>query len=404
MASTQLANSIRVSMRFGLTFFAFVTVISNEFIQLSPVLRELMETPTVYYNQHYNNPTSAKCAINLYGLPRSFRRLVLPSFVEHVVKPNLKYNCDYFVHYHAVTKEAPGRSGYGGTIDPNQIFDLEAAVREVVALARSNSTHPEAIRMPIVAFASSTEEEFQTLYRNYTDVIETEKVANGALLYLPSRASSYTKETVVNIFKMWHSQQAVWNLMEEHSRNYEQVGMFRADVFYVTDIDIFSNGRQNNQIHDVQEPNNGRNAQQNRSAVAVVPSFAKGPVNDRFICGPYAAVKIWAAGRFQRMDHHLHVTIPRKAPGFALHSERYLSLTIFPAIETETGTPIIEDRTICFLRARVDGTIWVNDCGGKAERWKREIERILQRDCSEVHRLEATEKATVKANVKIISC
>jgi len=81
-------------------------------------------------------------------------------------------------------------------------------------------------------------------------------------------------------------------------------------------------------------------------------------------------------------------------------------LTVFPAIREEAGTAIVEDDRICFLRARVDGTIWVNDCGsdGKPARWKLEAERILQRSCSPIHNLVRTEDAKVRAGVKIIKC
>lgn len=422
MEGINLAASFRLRTRLGLTLLAFATIISSKFYQMSSILRDLMPVHegdvlsaileatagASKQLQAYDTLSSSKCAINLYGLPRSFKRLVLPSFVEHVVKPNLKHNCDYFVHYHALTHEAGGRSGYGGSIVPTEILALEDALRKVVEASRVNSTSPQSIRMPIVAFSSDTEEEFQARYRNFTDVIETAKAANGDLLYLPTKTRSYTKDTIVNIFKMWHSQQAVWNLMEEHNRQYEQVGMFRSDVFYVTDIDIYSTGEKEDdqQQKDGREGPVGQDAPHNRSSVAIVPAFAKGPVNDRFISGPYEAVKIWAAERFQRLEHHVHVTIPRKARGFALHSERFLSLTIFPAIRSEAGIPVVEDRRLCFLRARVDGTIWVNDCGdrGKPSRWKLEAERILQRECSRIHPLVASENATVKGGVKIIEC
>ena len=46
---------------------------------------------------------------------------------------------------------------------------------------------------------------------------------------------------------------------------YERVGMFRIDVSYVTPIDIFKAGNE----HDTE------------NRVAVIPAFAKFPVNDR---------------------------------------------------------------------------------------------------------------------------
>jgi hypothetical protein len=58
-----------------------------------------------------NTPPEERCAINLFGLPRSFQSLVLPSFIENVIWPNAAHNCDYFVHYFNLTQEAAGRSG-----------------------------------------------------------------------------------------------------------------------------------------------------------------------------------------------------------------------------------------------------------------------------------------------------
>jgi hypothetical protein len=60
--------------------------------------------------------------------------------------------------------------------------------------------------------------------------------------------------------------------------------------------------------------------------------------------------------------------------GFGLHSERFLKYTIFPAMRHALAaehTPelgkdvIVEHPTMCFLRARADETVWVDDCLGK---------------------------------------
>ena len=44
-----------------------------------------------------------RCAICLFGLPRAFESLVLPSLVKNVVRPNARHGCDYFVHYYNIT-------------------------------------------------------------------------------------------------------------------------------------------------------------------------------------------------------------------------------------------------------------------------------------------------------------
>jgi hypothetical protein len=89
-----------------------------------------------------------RCAINLFGLPRAFRSLTLPSLIKNVIELNA--DCDYFVHYYHVTNEAPGRLGQGGTIDPYEILLLKNAVLQA-AVARNKS------RAPIVDFTSDTD-------------------------------------------------------------------------------------------------------------------------------------------------------------------------------------------------------------------------------------------------------
>jgi len=62
------------------------------------------------------------CAINLYGLPRSFKSLVLPSLVQNVLIPNAAYHCDYYIHYHYLEQDNAVRDGRGGRINPNEIL------------------------------------------------------------------------------------------------------------------------------------------------------------------------------------------------------------------------------------------------------------------------------------------
>ena len=64
----------------------------------------------------------------MYGLPRAFQSLVLPSLIRNVIEINSVYQCDYFVHFFDVTSEKESRSEEGGTIDPYEIYLLESAV------------------------------------------------------------------------------------------------------------------------------------------------------------------------------------------------------------------------------------------------------------------------------------
>ena len=46
-----------------------------------------------------------QCAICFFGLPRSYKEMVLPNIVKNVLEPNHKYNCDVFVHFDARWKD-----------------------------------------------------------------------------------------------------------------------------------------------------------------------------------------------------------------------------------------------------------------------------------------------------------
>jgi hypothetical protein len=176
---------------------------------------------------------------------------------------------------------------------------------------------------------------------------------------------------------MWHSQTAVWNLMEEEQQDkayYSRVAMLRSDVVYVTPIDIYKTSNSDNQTTSSMATMDFENR------VAVVPAFAKWPVNDRMIYGPYEAVKIWASERFERLDRHVRRIIPRRAPGYGIHSERFVSFSLFSAIQ-KAGFAIQEDENICFLRARADESIWINDCGKSDADNQVAVERIIARLC-----------------------
>jgi hypothetical protein len=195
---------------------------------------------------------------------------------------------------------------------------------------------------------------------------------------------------------MWHSIQSAWLLMERHAIEnnvqYSRVAMLRSDVMYVTPIDIYrldKNGHNN----DTDTAAGALFDRENR--FAVVPSFAKFPVNDRMIYGPHAAVKIWAAERFARLETHVQ-SILKDDPGYGMHSERFLNHTIFPAIR-EAGIEIHDHPHMCFFRVRTDESVWVSDCDprakikaeriariGRIKKKKKVVERLIGRQCGNI--------------------
>jgi hypothetical protein len=307
------------------------------------------------------------CAINLWGLPRAFKSIVLPSLVENVIIPNAEYECDYFVHYYEVTTEAAGRSGGGGTINPEEVKLLR---EKVLKVAKDRNK-----RIPHVGFVSDKEETFWARYGELIERIRNEKDDQNRYLYFPWKALTYRHPlTTDNIIKMWHTIQSSWNLMHQYAKQngieYSRVAMLRSDVLYATKIDIY----------EIQP-----NVKDEKNRVAVIPGFGRHPVSDRLIYGPARAVEVWATHRFQLLDSHVK-WILQHDPGWGMHSERFVNYTLFPAIR-QRGVEIVEHDTICFFRARPDETVWWADCQGKpsimANRSEKRklVERILGRSC-----------------------
>lgn len=299
--------------------------------------------------QMTTEPTTKDCAICFFGLPRAFESLVLPSLIRNVIPLN---DCDYYVHYYHQTSESAGRSGAGGTIDPNAIRLLEGAVKKV---------HPDSR----VIFSFDTEEEFWKIHGDLVERTRTAKDANGQYLYFPWKARTYRHPvTTDNILKMWHSVQRAFLLIK---RPYKIAAMLRSDVVYVTPIDVHDNGG----ITD---------------KTVTVPGFGLYPVSDRIAYGDFDGVREWATARFSHLESHVE-SILQNDPGWGMHSERFMNYTIWPLIQNHAQ--IRQDESVCFLRARADETVWVSDCTvAPGINMKQVVEMTLGRLChGDVQRL-----------------
>lgn len=342
------------------------------------------------------------CAILLFGLPRAFRDFVLPSLEKNVILPNAKYGCDYFVHYYQQDSEASGRSGRGGAIRSEDIFLLEVSVRKIhEANTNNNNTTANGIATPNVAFVSDTNETFWNKREAVIQHYRTAKNPDGNYAFFPYGEPTYEYPgTLDNIVKQWHSVNAVWDAMEEassrngssssssnnnHNNNdnnnnkhhqYRRVAMMRNDVIYLTPIDIYGVP-----TADASETKAAKQQPQPRddystNIASVIPNFAKYPVNDRLIYGPYSAVSLWASHRFSKIEEYAKG--PLATPGMVMHSETFLNASILQAIKDtaidinasknnnnanrKTNLEVLEDKWICFLRVRADGAIWIEDC------------------------------------------
>jgi len=154
-------------------------------------------------HEHEHDHPIGNCAINLFGLPRSFGHHVLPSLVTNVLKPNRRYRCDWFVHFFNVTIEETdteitaaeakakasallSRGGNkGGTVAPQDVYLLRDAVRkeyegesegEIDENGRSTSTSSWSSSSlfggpPTVHFVADTDRDFAAQRREWIDEI-----------------------------------------------------------------------------------------------------------------------------------------------------------------------------------------------------------------------------------------
>lgn len=345
-------------------------------------LRNKYEGP----KQKQHRSVIGPCAINLFGLPRKFKDIVLPGMIENVIRPNAKYHCDYFVHYYEKTNEIYDRGadvGRAGVLDTEEIKLLEEKVMEeyqfTIHLYKTSN-----VVAPIVKFVKETEDEFLSKYTSLLHRIQTERDAKGELLLVPWK-HNFPNTTIENVIKAWHSQQSVWNLMENsynnnngnkgvdnnkivssRRRRYSRVAMLRSDVLYVTPIDIYS-------LSD--------GSIDYKNIYAIIPSFDNYPVNDRLIYGPTDAVQIWATGKFDRL--YQYVTYFAEA-GAGIHPERFLKNSILPAIQ-DAGIDIqrYPKESMCFLRVRSDSSIRATDCSIRCatEQNRKAVMNLIHRPC-----------------------
>ena len=331
--------------------------------------------------------STERCALLFFGLPRAFREMVLPSIVRHLLIPNARHQCDIYVHFFQQYKEHAGRKNKGGDIDPREIFLLQQAATAVAKRHgpkyEKNGDGPP--RLPNIAFTHDSEQDFWNkrgpVLEKYHNTLNDD---DGKPAYYPYLARTYTNASLDNLVKQWHSLENAFRLMDYHAKKlnvtYSRVGMFRADAMYLTPIDIAS--LDSNHTGTAAATTTTTDTQNNH---AVLAPFARLPVNDRMMYGPYKAVKIWATKRFELIEERARL---RRDPGFEMHSERFLNASILPEIQ-KLGVELHVNRDICFVRTRADMSAIVSDCtqGGTTRGWKKVdrkglVESIVGRNCS----------------------
>lgn len=292
-----------------------------------------------------------RCALCFFGLPRAYKSMVLPSIERNLLIPNARHNCDIFVHYFDQNEEGSGRMNPGGKIEPTDVLMLENSTKK--ALNNNNNSRGA----PLVEFVFDTDAQFMEKRKDLLHKYHNTKTADGKPAYFPWREESWVKSSLDNMVRQWHSIESVFQLMERHAQKhgitYSRVGMFRNDVMYLTPTDIYKLDQ---------------GAIDSTNQHAVVPTFAQYPVSDRMIYGPYEGVKIWSTKRFDLIEKRVQLA---KDPGYEMHSERFMSSTIFPAIR-QLGFKVVENKDICFVRTRADEAAVLEDCiiGGETRGFK----------------------------------
>lgn len=287
------------------------------------------------------SPPFQSCAILFFGLPRSFRRYVLPSVIRNVIVPNLKYGCDYYMHYYKVDQEGSSRSGHGGTINADDVLLLKRAMDQIynnsTLLQLAGVPANRAQQLPRISFSLDTNDTFWTKRSDLVHKYRTTKAKNGKYLYFPYKEQDYVYPgTLDNIVKQWHSIDAVWTDMANFTAKvgkYDRVAMMRNDVVYVTPIDIYDTTKYGLDFSN---------------EYMIIPDWANWPVNDRMISGPYDAVRVWATERFAMIDKHAR-TAER---GRGMHPERFLGRSVLPLIQRQLGYKLDQNKRICFVRVR----------------------------------------------------
>jgi len=283
-----------------------------------------------------------KCALLFFGLIKeSFSSITLPSIQKNILRINPL--CDIYLHVYNLT-QAP-------TNERNREYhSSQLNVSEAFLLTNN------------VVF-----EVMETFDRNRREILERTRKK-----YSHNWGECCGSHD--NMIKQWNSIQGVWDLMHDselqlmedkqsgrfpnHDRKhkeanhyYEQVGLFRSDVFYTRPIDIFD-------------------------SQAAVPNFAhhRG-INDRLFYGSYDNAKIWASQRFAFVDIFENKYIKplehqdldawskiRKLFG-AKFKDGYHSESFLMNLLNHYGVRV-DLRDHCVWRVRTGKRLLANDCDG----------------------------------------
>ena len=277
-------------------------------------------------DESYPNPPSNRnktCALLFFGLIKDFQSLILPSIQRNIILPNLQ--CDIFLHTYNLTDIPVNERN--GELKPQQFNVSEAyLLTNHVILEGMDSFYEK--RKEVL-------ERTRRLYhRDWGDCCRSHD----------------------NMIKQWNSLQGVWDLMRQYEdqnsdngtaagnqHHYEQVGVFRSDVYYTRPINIFD-------------------------SKAASPSFARNwGYNDRLFYGSHENSEIWASKRFDFVnafeDSYMRLFNDTRKPRQRNVLDGYHSETFILNLLDHYGVNVtLKDH--CVWRVRSGQKLVVGDCDG----------------------------------------
>ena len=279
-------------------------------------------------NNISNNNSNKPCALLFFGIVKHFEDVALPAIRKNLIA--VQQQCDIYLHTYNIS-QAPINKRNGDSVAPklntSQVF-----------LLTNNVT-------------MDTLDEFMEKRGSFLN--------HSRMHYHEEWGACCTSHD--NMIKQWNSIDGVWNLMKQHEQRilasssasssllagtnnnhtgtngtyYQQVGLFRTDVYHVNPINIFDSN-------------------------ASVPNWAQNwGKNDRLFYGTRANAAIWA-DRFgfsstfeeQYMENHTYGN-----PYGGYHSEYIVgSLMKYHNIS-------VKEKPVCVWRIRTRGVLKIQDCG-----------------------------------------
>jgi len=307
-------------------------------IAIAPDTERRKSTAPVSLVKQQHEPKSQRCALIFFGLPKVFRKIVLPSIKKHII--DINPTCDVYVHAYnfTVAPENPRNGEIGNeALDVTEIYDIFDGFK---VNSRMYPPPPSVGRNLII----TSDEQFL----RDRDLKHYQK-------YFPYESFLKFPTSLNNMIRQWHSIGLAWDLMEKREKEdklhwwnekrgisppqmtnmftspvYERVGFFRSDVEYRSPIDI-SNGD------------------------AVVPRFnnEKFYMTDRMFYGLRHFAGRWQGNtRFDFIEIYFKSSFGKR---YKLHSERFLYYLF-------RFMPLTFNGNICFVRVRANGKFQNEDC------------------------------------------